>query len=86
MRLQDTRDGYLYIMAVIVAFCLFAGTALILPAQVPTATFHYQALLFIFTLSGVVLLSFAGSLISTGLRKLGGTISILFARYRKRLK
>lgn len=65
-----TRDQLLYILSIIVALCLFAPSALILPQWEDKSGFAYQVVFFLFTLGAVVLLCFACTLVKDGLREM----------------
>ena len=73
-----------YIISVIIAVVLFAATSLILPGIEERASILYQALLFVFTFSGVVLLFFAGTLIVAGALRIYFLVCLLLTLYKKR--
>lgn len=61
------REQWLFIISVILALCLFAPSALILPRWEDKSGFAYQVVFFLFTLGAVVLLWFACTLVRDGI-------------------
>ena len=81
---METKNLRHYLLSVVIALVLFSLTGLVLPGIEDKATITYQALLFVFTFSGVVLLFFAGSLIVTGAMRIYFLVCILMTLYRNR--
>lgn len=86
MRYLRGSDNRLLLVCVLVALGLFATISLVLPGLDDTGTVIYRLLLFVFTLSGVVLLFFAGTLIIDGIRRFFFLVAILREILRKRTK